>query len=170
MNRIKIVSRVLKILFPLYVVFRGTLPLGKTPDGFWVYNYGTYATLANVPLFVKLMVGLSIGLFLMAIITCYQLLNLCEKGIVFSARNVQLLGRIGCLTLGYGLLGVWGRVLFSAWRRWIGESPGSPWDLIPWGFCEFLISPCVIGGLFVAVISWIMDEGRKIQEEQELTV
>jgi hypothetical protein len=34
----------------------------------------------------------------------------------------------------------------------------------------FLSSPWIIGGLFVVVISRIMDEGRKIQEEQELTV
>ena len=28
----------------------------------------------------------------------------------------------------------------------------------------------IFGGLFIIFFAWIMDEGRKIQEEQELTV
>ena len=56
----------------------------------------------------------------------------------------------------------------------VGESGSSlntvlwsiPWTTIP----VFLSSPWILGGLFIVVISRIMDEGRKIQEEQELTV
>jgi hypothetical protein len=105
-----------------------------------------------------LLAGIGGGLNLLAAATFYRLLNLYEKGIIFSAANVRLLGRIGHLGFSYGLLNVCGPVIIS------GKL------IIP----DFLVaaasSPWVIGGLFVVVISHIMDEGRKIQEEQELTV
>jgi hypothetical protein len=178
LNRIKKISRVLKVLFLLSLlclVWRGYfLPfVQRMPDG-WSMVWGTYATFSDVPLFAKLIVVLAVGVLLVAIITCYQLLNLYEKGVIFSARNVQLLGRIGYLAFGYGLLTAWGPVLISAWHAWVGESGSSlntvlwsiPWTTIP----VFLSSPWILGGLFIVVISRIMDEGRKIQEEQELTV
>jgi hypothetical protein len=178
LNRIKKISRVLKVLFLLSLlclVWRGYfLPfIQRMPDG-WRVVWGTYATFSDAPLFAKLIVVLAVGVLLAAFITCYQLLNLYEKGIIFSARNVQLLGRIGCLAFGYGLLNVWSPMLISTWYAWIGVSGSSlnsvlwgiPWITIP----VFLSSPWILGGLFVVVISRIMDEGRKIQEEQELTV
>ena len=117
----------------------------------------------------KLIVVLAAGVFLAAGITCYQLLNLYEKGIIFSARNVQLLGRIGCLAFGYGLLKVWGPALISTWDAWIGAHDWPPHPLL-WVIPALLGSPWIIGGLFVVMVSYIMGEGRKIQEEQELTV
>jgi hypothetical protein len=35
---------------------------------------------------------------------------------------------------------------------------------------DILLSPCFIVGLLIVIIARVMDEGRKIQEEQELTV
>ena len=171
LNRIKIISRGLKVLFLLYFVCAGYfLPLvHKTPDGFWFVVYGTYATFSNAPTGAKLIVVLAVGVFFAAVITGYQLLNLYEKGIIFSARNVQLLGRIGYLALGYGLLTAWGPALISTWYAWINSSV-SLLNPVWWGMTAFLSSPWIVGVLFVVVISRIMDEGRKIQEEQELTV
>ena len=174
LNRIKKISRVLKVLFLLSLlclVWRGYfLPfVQRMPDG-WSVVWGTYATFSDAPLFAKLIVVLAVGVLLAAFITCYQLLNLYEKGIIFSARNVQLLGRIGCLAFGYGLLKVWGPVLISTWNAWIGVSACPLLNPVLCGIPAFLSSPWIIGGLFVVVISHIMDEGRKIQEEQELTV
>ena len=173
LNRIKKISRVLKVLFLLCLiclVWRGYfLPfVHRMPDGFQVV-WGTYATFSNVPLFAKLIVVLAAGVFLAAGTTCYQLLNLYEKGVIFSARNVQLLGRIGYLAFSYGLLEAWGPVLISTWSAWIGEFSPSLYSAA-WGILVSLSSPWIIGGLFLVVISYIMDEGRKIQEEQELTV
>jgi len=43
--------------------------------------------------------------------------------------------------------------------------------LLLWDFIGYLVhSPWVMGGIFMIVVSHIMDEGRKIQEEQELTI
>lgn len=178
LSRVKKISRVLKVLFLLSLlslVWRGYwLPfVQRMPDG-WSVVWGTYATFSDIPLFAKLVVVMALGVFGAAAITCYQLLYLYEKGIIFSARNVQLLGRIGGLAFSYGLLKVWSPVLISAWYAWIGAS-GSSLNPGLWGVSwftmpVFLSSPWILGGLFVAVISRIMDEGRKIQEEQELTV
>jgi hypothetical protein len=176
LNRIKKISRVLKILLLLYPLLYfgcgGQFPLIKsTVEGYWTTSCGTYATFSEVPLVAKLIAGLGAVLLLAASITGYQLINLYEKGIIFSARNVQLLGRIGCLAFAYGFLRVFGPVLVSAWSAWIGSSRLPPHFVWFWlNVCNFLSSPWVIGGLFLVVVSHIMDEGRKIQEEQELTI
>jgi Protein of unknown function (DUF2975) len=175
LNRIRIVSRVLKALLLLYFIipfsyFAYFRPfLHKTQDGSWTTVWGTYATFSDIPLITKLIIGLAVGLVLAAVVACYQLLCLYEKGIIFSARNVRLLGRIGYLALSYKSLGIVGNLLMSAWNGWIGSFPFHP--ILIWGdVYRFAISPLVIGGIFLIVVSRIMDEGRKIQEEQELTV
>jgi hypothetical protein len=175
LNRIRIVSRILKALLLLYFViplsyFGYFRPfLHKTQDGFWTTVWGTYATFSEIPLITKLIIGLAAGLILAAVVACYQLLCLYEKGIIFSTRNVRLLGRIGYLALSYKLLGIVGNLLISAWNGWVGSFPFHP--ILIWAdIYQLAISPLVIGGLFLIVVSRIMDEGRKIQEEQELTV
>jgi len=169
LNRIKIMSRILKILSLLYFVFFGCLPfVRKMPDGVQIV-WGTYTTFSDAPFGAKLIVVLGAGLIFAVVITWYQLLNLFEKGIIFSGRNVQLLGRIGCLAFIYGFLGIFSPLLISTWFAWIGSFPMSL-NFVWISICAFLTSPWVIVGLFLVVISRIMDEGRKIQEEQELTV
>jgi Protein of unknown function (DUF2975). len=177
LNRIKIISRALKILFLLFFFFSfGHLPFWgvpfawKTSDGLWFVVHGTYTTFSDAPLVAKLFVGLGIGVVLAAIITGYQLLNLYQKGIIFSAKNVQLLGRIGLLAFGYGLLSICGPTLLSIWNNWVNNQSGLMGNNIIRGVTALLISPWILGGLFLVVISHIMGEGRKIQEEQELTV
>jgi Protein of unknown function (DUF2975) len=170
LKRIRIISRVLKILFTLYLICFGPylLFVDKMPDGYRVVE-GTYAAFSDVPLIAKFVVGVAAVLILAGVISCHQLLNLFGKGIIFSARNVRLLGRIGFLALSYKLLGIIGPLLIQAWNGWIGAFTFHP--IVIWlDICQFMISPLVIGGFFLIVISRIMDEGRKIQEEQELTV
>jgi len=173
LNRVKILSRVFKVLLlPFLYCLVGSEYLRpfahRTPDGNLWLVYGTYANFSDAPLVAKMIAALAAGVFLTAGITCYQLLNLYGKGIIFSARNVQLFGRIGYLAFGYGLLNVWGPVPLMTWYAWMQSH--SPLNSVLWRIPESFGSPWIIGGLFVVVISRIMDEGRKIQEEQELTV
>jgi hypothetical protein len=172
LDRVKTISRVLKILFPLYLLAFGYFPfVRREPDGYWMV-WGTYATIAEAPFAVKLIVVLGAGILLAAAATCYQLLNLYAKGIIFSAGNVRLLGRIGCLALGYGALKWCGPLLMSAWNHWIGVSfgPAVSLKLLSLYAVSLLGSPWIIGGFFAVLIAYIMGEGCKIQEEQELTV
>ena len=173
LKRIKTICRSLKIMVLLYFGCFGVFYpiISKTPqDGYWRIFNGSYANFADVPHVVKLMALLGIGICLAVLITGYQLLSLYEKGIIFSGRNIRLLRWIGFLTGSYGLLVVIGPTLIWAWNYWIGVASGIPLNILAINFFALLSSPWVIGGLGVIVLSHIIDEGRKIQEEQELTV
>jgi uncharacterized integral membrane protein len=161
LRRIKMISRTIKALFLLYFIFLilfFVVFARNTVGTSFAFGSQAYASFSSIPFMIKLVGGLCYGLFLVAIVTGYQLLNLYEKGIFFSAKNVRLFGRIGYLASSYGLICICAPILVSARL----------------GIFPFLISlassPWIIGGLFIVVISLIMDEGRKIQEEQELTV
>jgi len=79
----------------------------------------------------------------------FALFQLYARGILFSARNVQLI-------------------------RFFGY-----WLILDW-FVDFEMQDAlhpmassmttIFVGLIIILLAWIMDEGRKLQEEQELTV
>ena len=79
----------------------------------------------------------------------FSLFGLYRRGILFSAKNIQHIR-----SLGYYLIGDWG--LDSQLQSTVRD-------------VQLSSTPFFIGMLIIFV-SWIMDEGRKIQEEQELTV
>ncbi|HEX4350428.1 MAG TPA: DUF2975 domain-containing protein [Verrucomicrobiae bacterium] len=90
----------------------------------------------------------------------FKLFRACSRGNLFSAEVVRSLRRIGALAILLGL--VEGTISFaSAYRDiplWL--------DLMVLPFYSFSIVP----GVAFLCVAWIMDEGRKIREEQELTV
>ena len=142
----------------------------QAPENYWMVFGRTYATLAEIPWLEKSLALLCAGMFLAAIATSYQLLGLYERGVIFSAKNVQLLRRIGFFIVGYGVLAILGQTLVLAWGHWMGTTSGPLLNLLAFDFFALLGSPWVLGGICVMVLALIMDEGRKIQEEQELTV
>ena len=79
----------------------------------------------------------------------FALFNLYRRGIFFSAKNTRLIR-----ALGYYLMVDW---LIDYLLQ------GAVRDM------QLSTTPLFIG-LIIIFVSWIMDEGRKIQEEQELTV
>ena len=89
----------------------------------------------------------------------YRLFANLEKGILFTAANVECVRRIGwwlvalpVLKAGYQA----SQMIWAASNNLTLEISDLPNNLLK--------------GFFVIFIAWIMDEGRKIQEEQELTV
>jgi hypothetical protein len=89
----------------------------------------------------------------------YRLFSNLEKGQIFSPDNVRCIRNIGWWLVIMPLLAV-GFELSKL--SWAAVAP-SMIDVsnVPDGFLK---------GFFVIFVAWIMDEGRKIQEEQELTV
>ena len=90
-----------------------------------------------------------VGLDLAGAAVLYALFSLYGRGILFSARNVLYLRFQGyylilVYIIDYQIKGILRDVDLS-------------------------VGP-VLAGLMIIFIAWIMDEGRKIQEEQELTV
>jgi len=79
----------------------------------------------------------------------FSLFSLYRRGILFSAKNVRHIR-----SLGYYLIVNWAidYQMQAALRVMV------------------LSTNSLFVGLLIIFISWIMDEGRKIQEEQELTV
>jgi xanthine/uracil permease len=87
---------------------------------------------------------------------------LYAKGRIFTAQSVAQIRQVG-LTFAFGLA-IWLLVLFAAWPeisaaqdQWLNIMPSFPGGAIV-GACLFLFA------------SRIMDEGRKLREEQDLVV
>jgi len=88
------------------------------------------------------------GLFFAGGLILFWLLDLFEAGQFFTAQIVHYINLLGWFVLADWVLI---RVL----------------DAMAHGFS---LDTRLAVGLLIVLISWIMDEGRKIQEEQELTV
>ena len=90
----------------------------------------------------------------------YKLFSAFSRGDLFSMEIIRCFRWIGCVGI---LLGIEIKV-----TSFIEAVVAAPW----WaglGAAPFLVFS-VIPGFAILCIAWIMDEGRKIQEEQELTV
>jgi hypothetical protein len=83
----------------------------------------------------------------LAVLSC--LFQLYEQGIFFAAKNVNYIR-----LFGYVLILEWVVDYLS-----MGAVHDRNISLMP-----------IFAGLLIIFVAWIMDEGRKIQEEQELTV
>jgi hypothetical protein len=153
LHRIQKTSRLLQSGFLIYF---GLVPLvlvavqAQTPEGFH--------PLAAVPAALKIYTGLRCAVYLLAAVAFSRLLELYEKGIIFDGQNVAHIHRLGTLAIFYGALTAC-RPIFETGRI---EFPTLPLNV--------LCSPWLIMGCFLLIIAWVMDEGRKIREEQELTV
>ena len=89
------------------------------------------------------------GLTIWCLVVLSCLFRLYERGIFFAARNVNYIR-----FFGYVLIIEWVVDYLFA---------GTVHDLT-------LSTTPIFAGLLIIFVAWIMDEGRKIQEEQELTV
>jgi hypothetical protein len=154
LKRIKYMSRFLKGLLLANFVAIGVL--------YVCARNGLIGDLAPAALSSKegIYNALCYALILLGIIAFYRLLNLYEKGVIFSAENVVQIRRLGYLAMAYGLLTAIPSVFL----------PNHGIFSVPATLINFLFSPWFFTGCFVIIITWIMDEGLKIQEEQELTV
>jgi hypothetical protein len=90
----------------------------------------------------------------------YKLFFLYARGDLFSAESVRCIRRIGFVSILLGLE----RCLSAAAIALCQQRAA----LLTGVFPPLLYT--VIPGFAIVVIAWIMDEGRKIQEEQALTV
>jgi hypothetical protein len=87
---------------------------------------------------------------------CCKLFDLYSKGELFTARIVHSIQRVGYAYFLMMLVGFISHLIKAS----------SEWQ---WSTLMGLLAS-LFPGLLILFIAWIMDEGRKIQEEQELTV
>jgi Protein of unknown function (DUF2975) len=158
LQRIKRTSRILQSVFLIYFgMFGLVLLVGhiKTPIMVGGQSFGT---LAEVPAELKIYEALRYSILLLAAIAISRLLEFYEKGIIFAAGTVSQIRRLGQLAVLYGVI----TACLPVFETHKIEFPVLPLNI--------LLSPWLIVGCLTIIIAWIMDEGRKIQEEQELTV
>jgi hypothetical protein len=162
LNRIQKTSRNLKICVLLYFV----VPLCLIALNFKslhvangmvsIFNH-PYASVSDIPAPTMVLAAIAAGIYLLGMIAFYRLLSLYEKGVIFSEANVREMKRLGTYLACYGILNVTADAFYSG-------------GILPLTLLGFVASPWIVGGGAINIVAWIMDEGRKIQEEQELTV
>jgi hypothetical protein len=115
--------------------------------------FSRYASVRAIPGSLLILGFVRAGFFFAGAFVLNRLLRSFAGGILFTARNIT-----GIKCLGYLVISDWVVVKFL-------NAIASRSLVI--GFDDF--AKLAVGFLFV-LLAWIMDEGRKIQEEQELTV
>ena len=119
-----------------------------------------------------------------------RLFHFYERGLIFAKETIRCIRLLGRLCIVGWLF----TYISQAWIRFVPErgealplpkhvaenitivyAPSHALEpIFKMGFFNFSIAGIsfglLLGGIIIVVIAWIMDEGRKIQEEQELTV
>ena len=162
LNRIQKTSRILKICVLAYFV----VPLGFMALNFKnlhvangmvsIFNH-PYGSVSDIPAPMYVLYAIGTGIYLLGAIAFYRLLNLYEKSVIFSAANVREMQRLGTYLAVYGIVAVTADAIYTG-------------GITPFTLLDFVASPWIVGGGAINLVAGIMDEGRKIQEEQELTV
>lgn len=173
-TRIKQVSGRFRLFFSVLIIL---IPI--TDVLFWsMYNYLP----AKGNLILKMDIGqnldlltrfflfitslIPIAVILYAVFTLVQLFRLYENGIVFSMLNVKYYRRLGYLIL-FWVLALFFYTPIASLVVSINNPPGE--RFITLGF-ELLNVLTLITGSLVVLVSWVMDEARKLEDEQTLTV
>jgi hypothetical protein len=146
------------ILVPLFIM------LCSNPDAFMKvrgieYNLESLATGERVILslmFILMPLVIAFGAY-----HFYKLFALYEKGIIFTKENIQHFNAIGATLILWWFVGVF----IDLGRGLIGQHNGISIS----SFQPIIMLPTLIGATIIQ-IGRVMDEGRKLREEQELTV
>lgn len=98
--------------------------------------------------------------------TLIRLFTLYGQGSIFTVRHVKYFRRLGYILLLWTGAGILYRALIGIVLSWVA-SPGQV--TLSLGLTSTNLTAFIIGGI-VLVIAWIMDEGRKLADEQALFV
>ncbi len=109
---------------------------------------------------------LPVGVALYGLITLEALFKLYQKGIVFSQQNVRLFRRLGFVLLTWVAANALFTPLISVVITF-NNPPGSRELVAQFGVLD--LSTLVIGAV-VLLLSWVMNEGHKLEDEQAHTI
>ena len=109
---------------------------------------------------------LPVGIVTFGVYTLARLFALYEKAVIFSAENVKHFR-----TLGYTLL-LWviARLIYLPLLSITLSFNNPPGQRIVAAGFELVDVTALITGAVVLLISWVMDEGRKLEDEQAYTI
>jgi hypothetical protein len=196
LNRIKVASRIFRWVLNGYVFLAAFNVVLFVCAAFW--NFGMahgiediwhiqpdhvsdfWKSISKIP---GLVVGLGI-IKISALCGCVFVLNklfrFYERGLFFAGEQVRHMQQLGCLILINWLIAMFLNAMSEGYTEYRFDFAQLNWI----GAFQLFILPIAkdmsgnndIGfmqpviGVLIIFIAWIMDEGRKIQEEQELTV
>jgi hypothetical protein len=103
----------------------------------------------------------------------YKLFSCYVRGDLFSPKAVRCIRWIGIISLLMGIGNIFNTQHVHLHNGWFTNVNSSPWLVEMVLYLQIVLFHLVhdlIPGFVILFIAWIMDEGRKIQEEQELTV
>jgi len=104
-----------------------------------------------------------------AMLGAYQLMRLFrlyEQGDIFRVSNVRCFKNLSRVLVGWFVIGIVHRSLLSM-ALTLHPPPGQRYITFELGSPDLT---ALLIGLTLAVIAWVMDEGRKLQDEQDYTV
>jgi len=173
LSRIKKVSRKFRLLFSSLVI---AIPIADAL--FWImFNHlpangemilrtdnHDLALQTRLLLFVASLIPIAVATF--GAFTLARLFQLYENGIVFSTLNVKYYRSLGYTIIGWVIATFLYTPLNSIIVS-INNPPGERYVTV--GFEAFDLFTLTMG-IIVLLISWVMDEGRKLEDEQTYTV
>lgn len=113
---------------------------------------------------------MSVDLFCTLIL--FRLFRLYETGKIFTAANVRCYRRLGYALILWVIAGILSGLLFSGLIV-LTDSSGGQGAVVDWvgmiGWGMAYLSTFLIGWV-ILMISWVMDEGRQLEEDQALTI
>lgn len=174
-RRVQVLSRNLRIVFTAVFIL---IPIIQVV--FWLSFNGLpkdmipkdlpVAVQQNLPMSARLM-ALSVsfitsGVAMACIYFLIRLFGLYEKAEIFTEGSVKCLRSLGSLIIWLFAAGIVQQPLMSI-ALTLHNPPGQ--RIIRLGLSSDDITILLIG-IVVVLIAWVMEEGRKLQEEQRLTV
>ena len=103
----------------------------------------------------------------------YKLFSSYVRDDLFCPTAVRYIRWIGIISLLMGIGNVFDALHRQLHNGWFQTVNSSPWIVEMVLYLQMILFHLVhnlVTGFVILFIAWIMDEGRKIQEEQELTV
>jgi hypothetical protein len=163
LNRIRNVIWTVRVLIGLAVVFVTAFNLlflfslvgwaDFSPGSITIPPFSSYTSVRAIPVSLLILGFVRAGCFFIGAFILNQLLRSFAGGNLFNPGNIIGIKWLGCLVISDWVVAKFLNAIASR--------------ALVIGFDDF--AKLAIGFL-VVLLAWIMDEGRKIQEEQELTV
>ena len=101
----------------------------------------------------------------------YKLFSFYARGDLFTPKAVRYMRWIGITSVLVGIWGTYHEMSMDVNANYLKYVPSSGREIIGWFQQIFYLAAFnLLPGFVIIFVAWIMDEGRKIQEEQELTV
>jgi hypothetical protein len=174
-ERIKRASRRLRLIVQVIIIF---LPVFNALFWFFINDFPETMSRNMLPHYVRLplpvlgcILGFAVSMLPVGVSMAggqylVRLFRLYEQGDIFKLANVLCFKRLSRVLIWWFVAGIVYRSLLSVVLT-LHHPPGQ--RMIAVGLGSPDLTALLLGGI-LAVVAWVMEEGRKIQEEQELTV